>query len=456
MDIFPAEANDNRLNLQPEITIADGDAWMKRREARTLYETANRLIREQYYTTAVAMLRRSVALVPDDYAPWNELGVALHALGFFEDSVRALERALTLNPRYHNARSNLALVNGILGNWDEAEAVMRDLAKIPGRTVAEEVHLALMLLAKGDWGPGLELYERRVGIISEEFKLPKMPIPYWQGEDLDGKTLYIQTEQGIGDTIAFSRYIDWVSKTYPTAKLKLCCHQQYNNLLWEFRRLVDFVPAGVLWPDEKDNDAFDYGVYLHSIARHAGARLDNIYPDPGLISQRVRAQHEKAPVNIPKPIFPKARKIGIAWTGNPENRTQVRRSVPFGTMLYLATDPDNVLYSLQCGVGQPELEQIAAGCIVEDLSSVIESDLVICGAAMLELDVVVTCCTSIAHLAGAIGVPCFLLLCHDPYWLWGREPTSTPWYPSVRVFRQEDRGDWATVLAEVYLALREL
>lgn len=423
-------------------------------EARNMTLTASRLVGEGKCETAIAMLRRAIALLPTSPDPWAELGVALHSTGHFDEAVFALNQALQRDPEHNNARSNLALINGILGNYDAAEAVMAELCEIPERRAAERIHLALMLLAKGDWARGMDLYEQRVGVVAKEFKLPKLGVPYWEGEDLDGKILYIQTEQGIGDTIAFSRYISWVAEKYPGATLKLNCHQQYNNMLWEFRHLVDFVPSGVLWPG--GDERFDYGIYLHSLARIANARLDCIYPDPGLIRKRVAMQYEAMPLNLPEPNRKGSRKIGLAWTGNPQNATQVRRSVPLELLLYLATDPDSVLYSLQCGVGQSHLDRLRADLLIEDLSETISPDLVITGAAMLELDVVVTCCTSVAHLAGALGVPTFLMLCHDPYWVWGREPHSTPWYPSVRLFRQQTRGDWNSVIRDVYNALKEL
>src|SRR6478752_9142257 len=147
----------DHLVIEPEITVADGDAWMQRKEARALYLKANELIKEQQYIGPIAMLRRAIALVPDDYAPWNELGVALHSLGRFEESRRALEHALTLKPDYNNARSNLALLQGVMEEYDTALPVMRELAKLPGREVPEEIHLALTLLAKGDWQEGLEI-----------------------------------------------------------------------------------------------------------------------------------------------------------------------------------------------------------------------------------------------------------------------------------------------------------
>lgn len=426
-------------------------------EVEALTRTASGLISQRHVpagATAVAMLRRAIALAPDNPDPWAELGVAFHSLGRFPEAIKALEKAIALDPGHNNARSNLALVNGILGNYDEAEQVMRELCEIPERRIAERIHLALMLLAKGDWERGMELYEQRVGVVAKEFRLPKLGVPYWQGEDIADKTLYIQTEQGIGDTICFSRYIAWVKKTFPTARIKLNCHGAYGNLLWEFRHLVEFVPSGVLWPggDEK----FDYGVYLHSIAYVARTTLSSVFLDPGYIHKRVRMQYEASPLEIPKPNDRNARKIGLVWTGSAENYTQVRRSVPLELLLYLATEPRNVLYSLQCGVGKADLDRIGAHCLVEDLSGAIEHDLVICGVAMMELDAVVTCCTSVAHLAGAIGVPCFLMLCHDPYWVWGRDPTTTPWYPSVRLFRQRQRGDWNQVIHDVAVALREL
>lgn len=427
-----------------------------RDEATLLVSIACDLINRKHCITAVAALRRAIALAPDKGDAWAELGVALHALGRFPEAIKALERAILLDPTYLNAKSNLALVKGILEDYDHAESLMKELIEIPIRAIPERIHLGLMLLSKGDWERGLTLYEQRIGVVVKEFKLPKLGVPYWQGENLDGKTLYVQTEQGIGDTIAFSRYLTWVKERHPTVRIKFNCHTSYENLLWEFRHLVEFVPSGVLWPDPGSTERFDYGVYLHSLAYLAGARLDNIRPDPGLIRRRVDMQCEQVGFNMPAPTRAGVRKVGICWTGNPENPTQARRSVPLDALLWLATDPNCVLYSLQCGPGQADIARLGAHVIIEDLSEAIQPDLVHTGVAIRKLDVVVTCCTSIAHLAGALGVPTFLMLCHDPYWVWGREPHTTPWYPSVRVFRQETRGDWNSVIRNVASALRTL
>ena len=436
------------LRLDPSLTAAECN------ERDLLVQTASGLLARKQYPAAIAALKRAIALDPTYGAAWGELGVAYHALGRFTDAVRVLKRAMVLDPAYDNAASNLALVKGILGDFDEAESIMRRLMEIPERRVAETIHLGLMLLAKGDWERGLDLYEQRVGVVVKEFKLPKLGIPYWSGENLNGKVFYIQTEQGIGDTIAFSRYIHWVKQQYPDTKIKLNCHSAYSNLLWEFRHIVGFIPSGVLWP--KGGEKFDYGCYLHSIARHASARLDSIYPDPGLIRRRVVMQQAEASLEIPQPTRPRQLRVGLAWTGNPENATQNRRSVPLEILLLLATDPNITLYSLQCGAGRDDLTRLEADPLIEDLSGLIENDLVLCGSAITQMDVIVTCCTSVAHLAGAIGKPCFLMLCHDPYWLWGRDPDTTPWYPSVRLFRQERRGDWHPVVACVLDALKEL
>ena len=233
-------------------------------------------------------------------------------------------------------------------------------------------------------------------------------------------------------------------------------HTSYQNLFWEFREIVDFVPSGVLWPDQDGPDRYDFGVYLHSLAYFAGARADSIYPDPGYIRKRVAMQNAAAKVNMPLPPRDGCLKVGVVWTGNPENATQARRSVPIEHILHLATDPRNVMYSLQCGPGHDDLGRTGAYLLMEDLRPHIESDLVLAGIALMQMDVVVTCCTMIAHLAGALGVRCFVMLCHDSYWAWGQQPHTTPWYPSVRLFRQKKRGDWNQVISDVSEALKEI
>ena len=447
-----------QIVLEPGPSQSELEAASARRgateEANALVTAASGLIHEKQCHTAVAMLRRAIELRPDHHGAWCELGVAYHALGLYEKSRFALGRSLELNPTYGNARSNMALVQGILGEHEQAEATMRDLMLDPEREPFEVVHLAMNLLHRGLWDEGLRLYERRIGCPSREFVLPKLGAPSWEGEDLNGRTLFVQTEQGIGDTIAFSRYLHWVKATYPDVRIKFNPHTAYPNLLWEFRDLLEFVPSGILYPTGEEQ--FDYAAYLHSLARHAGCTLDNVYPDPGLIRRRVEMQHAAVPFELPEPNWPDVRKVGICWTGNPLNVTQVRRSVPLEALLYLATDPGNQLYSLQCGEGRDDLTRLKAWLMVEDLSDRIRPDLVLTGNAMLSLDVVVTCCTSVAHLAGALGVPCFLMLCHEPFWLWGHDPTTTPWYPSVRLFRQKTRGDWNQVINDVATALKEL
>jgi hypothetical protein len=448
ISVNPAETLHGRLETEAATKI--------REEANALVQAAVDTIQEKRYTVAIALLRRAIALAPNFGLAWAELGVALHALGKFEDCIFVLEKAISLIPNYENAKSNLALVRGILGDYDRAESEMRRLADIPERSSAESIHLSLMLLAKGDWEEGLRLHEWRVGGNMKEFKLPRLGVPYWDGSDLNGKTFFIQTEQGIGDSIAFIRYVHWVKQKYPDVRIKLNVHTSYQNLFWEFREIVEFVPSGILWPDQDGPERYDWGVYLHSLAYFAGARPDNIYPDPGYTRKRVAAQNAAATVNMPLPSREGCLKVGVVWTGNPENATQARRSVPIEHILHLATDPRNVLYSLQCGPGHDDLGRTGAYLVMEDLRPHIESDLVLTGIALMQMDVVVTCCTMVAHLAGALGVRCFVMLCYDAYWLWGKDPDTTPWYPSVRLFRQKKRGDWNQVISDVSEALKEI
>jgi hypothetical protein len=261
-----------------------------------------------------------------------------------------------------------------------------------------------------------------------------------------GKTLYVQAEQGAGDRVLMHRYIDWVKKTWPSAKIKFSSGVELAAAFCElFDAGVEYVPDHRPWPTA------DFGVFLGSLPRIHGTTASNVYPDPGYI----RSAASKVRF-VPPPPRVRALKVGIAWTGNPDMTRNQERSIPFGMMFELADNPYVQLYSLQFEPGRAELYHHGAEQIVHDLVPLVSPRGYIgTAAAALSLDLVITACTSLAHVAGAVGVPTWVLLCHDPYWVWLREGTRTKWYPSARLFRQPAPGDWGTVIDEVKVALAE-
>ena len=176
--------------------------------------------------------------------------------------------------------------------------------------------------------------------------------------------------------------------------------------------------------------------------------------DSGRILKRTKASAHS--VAVPKPHMPSLR-IGISWSGNPAMLSNETRSMPIEPFLKLAENPNYTLYSLQVGAGASDIDYVGCNDLVCDASKEL-SLMGFAGTAslMLNLDLVITICTSNAHLAGAIGVPCWTLLSYDPYWFWGFEGDKSKYYPNMRLFRQPAPGDWQSVMNEVEAALAEL
>lgn len=406
------------------------------------------------YQTALVALHRALAL--DSLVPelWANLGCVYFNMGAFNDALEPMRKAVQLGPEKASHWGNLALLYGALRMYDEAHNTYKECVRRCQNRKDELGALwdqSLLWLEQGEWEKGLDQYDVRIELNGPP-KYPKFPIPLWEGEPLDGKTLYIQSEQGIGDRILFSRYIAEIHRRWPTCRMKACLNEKMNDLFWEFRHMIDLLPHGVPWPD-----GLDYGVYMASLPRLLSRSPTEVPADPGLIRKRVEQQATLGTFNCPEPRG-KAIKVGVAWTGNPEQIRNLDRTIPLAKMLGLAENPSVVLYSFQVGAGSEEIDKLDAGQLICPLGPDLEQvGLVSAGVAMMEMDLMITVCTSTAHLAGALGVPTWTLLCFDPYWVWmqGKEVrTDSVWYPNMRLFRQPTPGDWDSVLAEVKQELK--
>lgn len=402
------------------------------------------------YDAAIIAFRRVIATRPNDASLWSNLGSALWNIGAYDEARQALRHALDLDPHHVKAYGNRGLLLGSLGYFDQADQALTRAIELDGTGDPSLVfNRATVRLSAGDWLAGLADYESRIehrGVSA----FPKMPYPLWKGEDLSGKTLFIQGEQGIGDRILLSRYLFWLVGTYPTARLLCCINNALVPLLWDFRHIVTFVHENVPWPED-----VDYGLFLGSLPFFRGTTPDSIPPDPGFIRARALKQRALSPANLPAPNVP-ALKVGICWTGNPEQLCNAERSIPLEQLARLAEDPGIILYGLQVGSGRSDIERLGLGDLVCDLGGdLAKHGLMGTALAMLELDVVVTVCTSVAHLAGALGIDCITLLCDDPYWIWLRDTDRTAWYPSMTLLRQKHRGEWMPLVDETRRLLAE-
>lgn len=397
---------------------------------------------DQQLQTSISMYRRAIRLAPNLPHPFANLGLWLFRDGQREAGIALMEEAVRLAPEKDSYLGNLGVSYNVMGRYEESIELLERSIKCSEKPEAAMWDLALTHLKKGDWEKGLAGYEIRFRHRGLEL-YPHFPVPMWKGQDLDGKVLYIQGEQGIGDRIIFSRYIAWIQKKYPTVKIRICVANPLISLFWGFSAHgVDVLPPGIPW--QKDTD---YACWLSSLPFLHGSRPDFVPPDPGWINERLDA--EDIQCTVPQPDLPSL-KIGVAWTGNPTMLRNRDRSIPLKQLLPLAEDPRVQLYNFQCGAGYEEFQRLSAGTMIVDLAPEIEKEgLVGTALAMREMDLVITVCTSVAHLAGALGVPCWTMLCADPYWIWGTKGKKTAWYPNMQLYRQTTLDDWTTVLADV-------
>lgn len=392
------------------------------------------------YPTGLAIIERAIRMKPDVGLLYNNRGAILWNLNRFEEAEKDFLKSFELGYKNETSLANLGLLLASMQRFDEAETCFEEACELNPSNFQAAWEWSLTMLDRGHWEDGLRAYDVR-RLAKKEYT--SMPYPLWEGEDLSDKTIFIQSEQGLGDRILFSRYLHWLKKTWPSCKILFLCDPKLHNLFWDLKTEIDFeyIPDRVPWPKA------DYGQYLMNLPRLHGTTSDNVYPDPGLILKR--AQRTKANVNNDR------LKVGICWTGNPVMDQNIQRSMPFEKIVTLAENPDIQLYSFQ--VGPKDIEKYNASVLVKDLAPEIEKEgMHGTAAALLEMDVVVTCCTSIAHLAGALGKKTFVFLCYAPYWIWLRGRNDSVWWPSVKLFRQTVPGEWGDCINNIKTELQTL
>jgi Flp pilus assembly protein TadD len=442
---------------------------------------------------AIDSYQQALALQPNSVPVLNNLGSVQSALGRSEDAIQSYRRALAVAPDSHALLSNLARAYFDNRQYDQAIACARSsLAakadEVPALYTLACVHaelgeprqaiewsrnaiaiqndyaeahgnLAVNLLLLGDFSAGLPEYEWRWRV--KDFPSPQRHFqqPRWDGGPFAGRTLLLHAEQGLGDNIQFIRYLPAVIQRgaataglatagLAAGKVFISCPVELAAL---FKSLADrYSPAPGIVAYGEALPEFDLHCSIMSLAHHFGTRLETIpaevpylFPDPAEIA-RWRDRINQLGDGL---------KIGLAWSGNPSHRCNPIRSIPFESLAAaLAEFSDAQFFSLQKG-GGPELRAIPPALRFFDFSG--EFCNFNDAALIANLDLIITVDTSIAHLAGALARPTWLMLPTAPDWRWLLDREDSPWYPTLRLFRQQIRGDWSGVLARVGDCLRE-
>lgn len=392
---------------------------------------------------AVSAFRQSLAIGPTFDGAYN-LANALAALDDLAGSEREFRRAIELSPREWEAHNNLGNILQTQGRLEEALACFE--AALACREDAAEAHRnrALYWLLMGNYEQGWPEYEWRWRMPGH--RGPDLTSRRWTGQPLAGRTLLLIFEQGLGDTIQFVRYAALVRRQHPQARVVLCCPDPWHPLL----RTAPAIDQ-VVGPDAREVKA-DYCTTLLSLPGLFGTLLQTIPADvPYLSADAARVDDWR----VRLASYP-GLKVGIAWQGNPAYSGDRYRSVPLANLAPLAELPGVRLFSLQKGFGCEQLAAFPARDRVVDLGPQLDQatgTMVDTAAVMMNLDLVVTSDTALAHLAGALGVRVWVALQSTPNWRWLVGGRDSPWYPTMRLFRQSTFGDWPGVYREMAQAV---
>ncbi len=392
------------------------------------------------HAEAVACYREALRLQPDAQVAALNLGVTLYEMGQLDEACSTLEELARKNPNYAPARNSLGVLRMHQGRPADSLPCFAEALRLVPEEAETHLNRALVYLLLGDYEAGWLEYEWR-------WKLKKtMPCPYplpaWDGSPMPGKTVVLWSEQGLGDTLQFIRYAALVKERVGTVLLD--CHDPLRGLLANSPGIDGLTTVGSAVGADAQAPLLSLPRLLGTSVATIPAPVPYLFPDPAL-KERWRARL------APERVF----KVGIVWQGNPNFTGDRFRSVKLERFRPLAEVPGVRLFSIQKGEATGQIAQLSPPFPVTDLGGEISADFRDTAAALVNLDLLVSVDTSVAHLAGALGVPVWLLLPFNPDWRWllGRE--DTPWYPSARLFRQEKWGDWDGVFARVASALRQ-
>lgn len=454
------------------------DLRLQTGSAEAQYNLGVALREEGRIDESMASYRRALELDPGFVAAQYNLGVALHEQGKLDEAAQCYRRALQLRPQYADAHNNLGAVWQRQGKLDRAIDCYRAALRIQpnyvtalnnlGVTLYEqgkpdealgcyeaalrlqpddpEVRLnrALILLQQGDLANGWREYEWRWQSAASVKRLFRQPL--WDGSPLGGRTILLHAEQGLGDTLQFIRYAPLVQQH--GGRVLVECPQALLQILRACRGIDGLVAKGTELPN------FDVHVPLLSLPRVFGTTLETIpstIPYLAADARRLAAWQERL---ASLPGF----KIGLAWQGNPAAPRDWSRSMALEEFVPLARLPNVWLVSLQKGPGAEQILPLAERLPIVDWSQELDATgpFVDTAALMKSLDLVVTSDTALAHLAGALGVPVWVALSVGPDWRWLMNRDDSPWYPTMRLFRQQSLGDWPDVVARMVDALSGL
>lgn len=388
------------------------------------------------------MVREALAVQADNPDFHNNLGLCLRMQGRLDEAIDAYRQALSISPRYAAAHNNLGLDLQATGHCAEAVAHYEEAIRQQPQFAEAHWNLGLACLLLGDMARGWSEYEWRLRcqpFSGDGLTLDRVEL--WQGQSLGGKTLLVRREQGAGDTLQFLRFVPELVRR--GARVLLDVTPDLAELTRSLDRQIEIVDrAAPLPPVDYYINLMSLPHRLHITRQTLPSQFPYLLPNPELVT---RWKDRLKPFQ--------GKKIGIVWGGNPAQANDRNRSCPLEKLQPLFQLPDLTWFSLQKGAPAEQLQKLPPDTLI-DLGSQLNT-FADTAAVLHAVDLLITVCTSVAHLAGAINRPAWVMLQYASDWRWLLDRDDSPWYPSVRLFRQKEIGDWDGVCAQLENALAE-
>lgn len=438
------------------------------------YHLGIALLQQGRFKAAEPCHRQAISLRSDFAEAYNGLGIALAGQHKLAEAEACLRELLRFRPEFADAFSNLGTVLRKQGKLEEAAACHQQALRLKPESASAHNNLGVVRLDQGQLAEALACYERAVQLQPDyteahwnracawlltgnfaqgwpefewrrQFKHlppPRFSQPAWDGSALTGRTILLYAEQGLGDAMQFIRFAPLVQQR--GGRVLVTCHPTLVRLLASCPGVDQVVGQGASLP------AFDVQASLLSLPGLLGTKLESIpsgvpylTPPAGLVEQW-RQQLAGST----------ALRVGIVWQGNPRHENDPCRSVPLAAFEPLTRVADVQLISLQKGPGTEQLPALSDRWGVLDIGSRLSEEWTETAAVLRNLHLVVSVDTAAAHCAGALGTPVWVALPYSPDWRWLLEREDSPWYPSMRLFRQSRAGDWDDVFHRIERALR--
>ena len=393
---------------------------------------------------ALVELRGAAGLAPRHADIQFNLGNVLLAAGMAEEAEAAFARTVDLDPGHARAWCNRGVALREQGRGVQAAATLRKALDLAPDWADAHWNLGLALLMDGKFAEGWRKYEWRRRIPG--FAIQKPIGPEWDGSALAGRTLLLRAEQGLGDAIQFARYARLAGGM--AGKVVLECPPGLVRLLRGSGICDAVIARGETVSFDVEAPLMSAPHFLDPDLAAAAACVPYLAAEPDLIARWTARLSQGTGL-----------KIGIAWQGNPAYRADRTRSIPLAHFLALARLPGIRLVSLQKGFGAEQLDGVRPDVAIDNPGRDLDEStgaFVDTAAVVAGLDLVICSDSAVAHLAGALGKDVWVALAAAPDWRWGRSGERSPWYPTMRLFRQSAAGDWAGVFSRIGDALLAL